>query len=179
MDGSFEGLHLAEEELLLAVGSGPIGEQPARRRRDADVAALPPELHAGADLVDEPVLLDPVLRPLGIESKLVLALLARLGDGDEVGTGAAAGLDFVGDSFVVEAEMTGRLAEGRVDDRVLDDDLRHGRFSSLALMSWGCGRATLDWGLLQIPTRGDALSLLLPFGSALRSPLRVNSHLVR
>ena len=40
VDGGFQGLDLAEEELLLAVGVGPVGEQPGGGRRDADVAAL-------------------------------------------------------------------------------------------------------------------------------------------
>ena len=40
VDGRFEGLDLAEEELLLAVGIGPVFEQAGGGRRDADVAAL-------------------------------------------------------------------------------------------------------------------------------------------
>jgi len=38
---------------------------------------------------------------------------------------------------------------------------------------------TFGWGFLQTTPRDAAPALLLPFGSTLRSPLRVNSHLVR
>ena len=71
------------------------------------------------------VLFDAVARPLGIELKLMLALLFRFGDRDEVRTRAAAGNLFIGDSLVAKAEMAGRLVERRVDDWVLDDHLAH------------------------------------------------------
>ena len=50
VDGGFEGFDLAEEELLLAVGVGPVLEQARGGRRDADVAALAPERDAAADV---------------------------------------------------------------------------------------------------------------------------------
>ena len=55
----------------------------------------------------------------------LLALLLGLGDGDEVGAEAPRLDDLVGDAVVVELEVARRLLEGRVDDRVLDDDLPH------------------------------------------------------
>ena len=48
-----------------------------------------------------------------------------LGDRDEIGADPAAVDDLVGDAFVGEPEMAGRLVERRVDDRVFDDDLTH------------------------------------------------------
>ena len=125
VDGGFERFDLAEEELLLAVGIGPVVEQARGRRRDADVAALAPERDAATDVVDELVLFDAVLGPLGVEQQLLGPLLLRLGDGDEIRTGPAAVDDLVGDALVGEPEMARRLVERRVDDRVLDDDLTH------------------------------------------------------
>ena len=93
--------------------------------RDADVAALPPKLHASADTVDEFVFLDAVLRPLGVELKLLAALLPGPGNRDEVLADPPGLDDLVGDAFVVEPEMPRRLVKGRVDDGVLNDDLRH------------------------------------------------------
>ncbi len=86
----------------------------------------------GADLVGELVLLDPVLRPLGIEDKLFLALfLAGLGDGDEIRAGPAALDDLVGNPLVGEPEVPAQLPERRIDNRVVCDDLFHNRQFSL------------------------------------------------
>jgi hypothetical protein len=43
----------------------------------------------------------------------------------EIRTGPATVNDLVVDTLVDETEMAGRLAEGRVADRILDDDLVH------------------------------------------------------
>ena len=47
VDGGFEGFDLAEEELLLAVGVGPVGEQAGGGGRHADVAALAATVRRG------------------------------------------------------------------------------------------------------------------------------------
>ena len=64
VDGGFEGLDLAEEQLLLAFGIGPVLEQARRRRRDTDVATLAPHRNPSADVIDESVFLDAVLSPV-------------------------------------------------------------------------------------------------------------------
>ena len=46
-----------------------------------------------------------------------------LGNGDEIGTGAAGFNELVGYSLIVEAKMPLRLDERRVDDGILDDDV--------------------------------------------------------
>ena len=79
------------------------------------VPALPPLLDLPPNLVDELVLLDPVLGPLGIEGELAGLFLARACDGDEVGTEAAAGGDLVGNAIFGKAEVTGGFLEGRVN----------------------------------------------------------------
>jgi hypothetical protein len=48
-----------------------------------------------ADVIDALVLFDAVLRPIRIELKLVAAFLFRLGDRDEIRTGAASLNHFV------------------------------------------------------------------------------------
>ena len=101
-------------------------EQLCRGARDAKMFCLAPLLHAGTHLVDELVFLNPVLRPLGIEVKLILALLLGLGDGDEVRTDAALLGDFVRDALVGKPEVSPWFLERRVDDRIFDDDLLHG-----------------------------------------------------
>ena len=63
----FERLDLAEEELALAVGLGPILQQPAGSLGNVLVAALTPAADTFADAVDEGVLFDAVLGPLGVE----------------------------------------------------------------------------------------------------------------
>ena len=47
VDGGFERFVLAEEELLLAVGIGPVGKQACGGGRHADVAALAPHARRG------------------------------------------------------------------------------------------------------------------------------------
>jgi hypothetical protein len=93
-------------------------------RGDADVPAGAPLLHPLADPIDESVFLDAVLRPFGIENQL-LALFLRSRDRNEVGADSASGDDLVGNALVREAEMLVWLKEGRIDDGIFNDGLRH------------------------------------------------------
>ena len=93
---------------------------------DAIVVAEPPLTDDVTDVVDELVLFDPVLGPLGIEFEL-LALLLRLGDWNEIAGQPAGFDDLVGDAVLVEVEMALRLFVWRVQYRVFDHHLWHGR----------------------------------------------------
>ena len=106
-------------------GSGLTPRGLSRGQSCGPAVAFSPELDAGTNLVDELILLDPVLRPLGVKDKLLLALLAGPGDGKEVGTGPAALDDLVGDPLVGELEVPTRLPERRIDNRILNDNLLH------------------------------------------------------
>jgi hypothetical protein len=66
-----------------------------------------------------------VLRPLGIKLKPLAALHLGTGDWHKVLAYSSGFDDFAGDALVGEAEMSGRLTEGRIDDRVVTDDLAH------------------------------------------------------
>src|SRR3989338_3575697 len=103
--------------------------QEARRRLgDAWVAALPPHGDPGADLVDEFILLNPILSPLGVEFKLFPSFL-RLWDGYKVGANAT-GLDrLVRNTFVGELEVPSGFGEGGVENGVFNDDVGHDFFS--------------------------------------------------
>ena len=68
VDDGFQGLDLAEEELLLAVGVGPVAQEARRGRRDADVSAFAPHARRGWRMRLTLVLLDPVLGPFGVET---------------------------------------------------------------------------------------------------------------
>ena len=70
-----EGFNLTEEELPLAFRLGPILEELARRRRYAKISTFAPQADVLADAVDDLVLLDAVLRPFGVESKLLAVFL--------------------------------------------------------------------------------------------------------
>jgi len=114
VDGRLQGLDLAEEQLAVAVRVGPILQEARSCPGDAGVVPLAPESHSATDLIDELVLLDPVLGPFGVEHELGLGalLLARLGDGDEVGTDPSGLDDLAGDPLVGEAEVPRRLHVG-------------------------------------------------------------------
>jgi hypothetical protein len=84
VDGRFQGFNLTEEELALAFRLGPILEELGRRRRYAEISTCAPQADALADAVDDLALLAAVLRPFGVEWKLLVAFLAGLGDGEEV-----------------------------------------------------------------------------------------------
>src|SRR5262249_46487299 len=82
-----------------------------------------PLAHQAADLVDVGalglLLLDGVEQPWR-------ALLLGGGDREEVAAAPPPGVDGIGDLAAgVEPEVPGRLAVGRVQDRVVDDDGRH------------------------------------------------------
>jgi len=64
------------------------------------------------------------LGPLGVKLELLAAFL-RSRDRDEVAADASSLNNFVGYPVVGELEMSGRLGESRIDDRVLNDDLVH------------------------------------------------------
>ena len=125
VDRRLERLDLAEEEASLPALVRPVVQQAARGRGHADVAALAPARDPLADAVDEGVLLDAVLDPLGLEEVGLAALLLGPGNRDEVLARPAPDDDFVGDAVFTEPEVALRLLERRVDDRVLDDDLWH------------------------------------------------------
>ena len=125
VDGRFEGFVLAEEELLLAVRIDPVSKQPRSGWSHAQVATNSPQGNTATDVVDQLVLFDPILRPLGFELKLLGAFLLRLGDGHEIRTGSATVNNFICDALVAELEMAVGLVEWRVEDRILDDDLAH------------------------------------------------------
>jgi len=124
VDGGFGGLDLTEEQRLVAARTRPVREEPRRHAGDADITALPPRVHALPDSIDHRVGLDPVVRPLGFELKL-LALLLRAWNRYEMGAGPAAGQNLVGDAFGAKLEMTGGFDERRVENRIVDDDLSH------------------------------------------------------
>ena len=85
------------------------------------VSAFAPKLHPLANEVDGPVFLNAIGGPIGKGLLVVLALLLGLGDRDEVRTGSTALDDFVGDPVIVELEVTPRLIEWGIDDRICDD----------------------------------------------------------
>ena len=74
---------LAEEQQLVAILAGPVGQQPRRRPRHADVAALAPGADPLMDAIDDRIGLDPVLGPFRFELEL-LALLLRARDRNEM-----------------------------------------------------------------------------------------------
>ena len=78
VDGRLQRLDLAEEERRFSrSGSVQYSSRRRRRWRDAGVAALAPEVDPPADLVDEPVLFDAVVGPLGVEGELLLFFFVR------------------------------------------------------------------------------------------------------
>lgn len=111
VDRSFKGFILAEEQFFLAAGIGPIGDQAGGGRRDADIAARAPQSDASPDIVNKLVFFDPVLRPFGIELKLLGPLLLWSGDGNEIRADTAAVNLLVRYSLVGKPEMAGRLDE--------------------------------------------------------------------
>ena len=110
VDQRFQGLDLAEEQ---PAGRGRVGasiQQPgggAASRRG--VAALAPELHRAADVVDRLVFLDAVCGPL-VRRRAASSFPFFRGWAMGMKYGLSAGLDdLVGDALVVEAEMALRL----------------------------------------------------------------------
>ena len=93
------------------------------------VTAFAPQLYPLADLVDEEILFDAILHPLVVERELFasFAFLLRFGNRDKVRTDSTPVGNFIGDAVVAELEMPRRLKKRRIDDRLLDDNLRHWR----------------------------------------------------
>lgn len=124
VDRRLERFDLAEEQWLLARRVCPVLEEPRRRRGHTRVAATAPDAHPLPDLVDETVLLEPILGPLCLELELA-TLLLRLGDRDEVAARTPALRDVARDPFIAEPEMARRFSERRVQDWVFDADVRY------------------------------------------------------
>lgn len=124
VDECFKSFYLAEEELSFSFALGPVVEEPPRCGSDADIATVAPKLDALTYLVNEPILLDSILSPLGFELKL-LPLLLGPRDGNEVSARPAIRHDLIGDPFFSEAEVPLGGRERRVDDWILNDSLRH------------------------------------------------------
>src|SRR5262249_38291988 len=119
---------LAKEQAPLAVGPRPVFQQRPSDRRNAGIAAIAPERYAAADEIDVIVFLRPVLSPERIEGEL-LGFLLRGGNGNEVTAWPASVGNRVGNAVFVEKEIPLRHLEGRIDDRVFDNDLLHGASS--------------------------------------------------
>src|SRR5258708_28778141 len=102
------------------------------------LAALPAERDACNPLcINQLVFFNPVLRPFGLEERLILALFLRAGDRHEIRTDAPAVNDFVGDPFVAEHEMAAGFVKRGVDDRIFDDNLAHAAtFFDCASIAW-------------------------------------------
>jgi hypothetical protein len=66
VDGGLERFDLAKEQPAVALGVGPVLEQPGRGFGDPRVAAFAPDGHPPTDLVDERAFLDPVPGPLRV-----------------------------------------------------------------------------------------------------------------
>jgi hypothetical protein len=124
-------LDLAEEESPLAVLAPPVGEELAGRGGRVRVVLGAPAGDGPADLVDDLVRLLARRRAIRIQGELGAALF-RLRDGDEELARAASVGDLAGDLAVGRRPEVARgLVEGRVEDRVLDQDRGHPRLCPL------------------------------------------------
>ena len=121
----FEGLDLAEEELVFPLGVRPVFQETACCRGDAGVIPLSPHAHTMPNAVDQLAVLLPVLGPLRVDLELFPAL-SRAGYGDKVGAEPPAFDDLVGDPVFRELEVSAWFLEGRVQDRIFDNFVRHG-----------------------------------------------------
>lgn len=126
VNGCFERLILAEEDLLFAGGIGPVCNQAGGGRRHAGISAFAPHADPSPNFIHKLILFYPVLRPLRIKTKLKASLLLRSGDGHEIGAGPALLDNLIGNAVVVKAEMPLGFIEGRIENRVFYDDLGHG-----------------------------------------------------
>ena len=126
IDKGFQGLDLAKEQPPAAIRITPILQQAGGYAGDiVGITALAPDLDHAADFVDGLILFDPALVPVVERQLFLVGLFLGLGDGDEIATDAAILLDFAGNAFVVELEMSLGLLKRGVDNRVFNDDLAH------------------------------------------------------
>jgi len=70
--------------------------------------------HPAANIVDQFVFFDSVLRPFCIELKLLRPFFLRLGDRHKIGAGAAAFYFFIRDSLIIEFEVTAGSSKGEL-----------------------------------------------------------------
>ena len=82
-----------------------------------------PKPNSNPDIVDKLVVLNTVLGPLRIRRMSFGELLLGLCNGKEIGADTTAFADFIGNTVIAEFEMAGRFIEGRIDNRVLDNNL--------------------------------------------------------
>jgi len=132
VDSRFQRLDLAEEELVFPLGIRPVLKQAQCRGCHTEIPTLSPQADPAANPVNVLVLLDPVLRPLRCQRKLLIALLLGSWNRHEVGADPALFNDLVGDAVIIESEMARGFDERRIEDRILDHDLGHHRPSKAA-----------------------------------------------
>ena len=125
VDRGLGGLPLREQDRVVPLGIGPVLKQAAGGGRDVRVPLLAPDADPVTDLVDEVVLPDLVRGELGEFELDLLAALARPRHRDKVLARPPPRHLLVGDALVVEPEVLLRDAVGGVDDRVIDDPIRH------------------------------------------------------
>jgi hypothetical protein len=110
VDGGFERLALAEEQLPLAIRVAPVVQEPFCRPGASDITANAPGPDALADPIDPGTGHEPVLSPLGFELELT-ALFSRARDRQEVAALAPAVGDLIRDAFLIEDKVTLRFTE--------------------------------------------------------------------
>ncbi len=142
VDRGLGGFSLGKQDRVVALWVSPVLEEASGGGRDALVALLAPEVDAVPDLVDEVIRPDLVRGELSEVEFHLLAALARAGHRDEVLARPSSRDDLVGDALVVELEMPVRHPVGGVDDRVVDDPIRHLRRPLVSLgvrvLTLGC-----------------------------------------
>ena len=82
-----------------------------------------PKPNSNPDIVDKLVVFNTVLGPFGIRRKTSGKFFLGLCDGKEIGTDATSFDDFIGNAVVAKFEMAGWFIKGRIDNRVLDNNL--------------------------------------------------------
>ncbi len=128
----------------------PILKQPPRRRRHPRIAKRTPDADAFPNLVDEPVLLDPVARPLGLQLQLAATYL-RGRDRHEIGAHPPFLDDLVRDPRIPKRPMARRRLERRIQDRVLDDSVYH--VAGFVIVPCSSKSWSGNWAAFSTPTR--------------------------
>jgi hypothetical protein len=155
VDRGLQRLDLTEEELSVPLRVRPVVEEPRGGGRHARVVSAPPDLDLLANAVDELVLLQPILGPLGLEREL-RGLAAAVRNRHEIAGSAPRTVDDLPcDPAIAELEVARGLPEGGVDHRILDDDVGHGRPMCPERAGPGNSRAT---SCLGCPKRVDDTS---------------------